>query len=124
MLTIIHQFAAFFAHESCGFCTPCRVGTTLLKQSIHKIMAGQGSRYDITELQRTGELVRRYSHCGLGHTAANPILDGLQYFPKAFEQRLTQRDFTPHFDLDAALQEARKLTQRDDREAHLDQGLE
>lgn len=122
ILAIIHQFAAFFAHESCGFCTPCRVGTTLLKQGLNKIIAGQGSRYDMAELQRTSELVRRYSHCGLGHTAANPILDGLQYFPQAFEQRLTQRDFTPYFDLDASLQEARQLTQRDDGERPFDQG--
>jgi [NiFe] hydrogenase diaphorase moiety large subunit len=124
VLSVIHQFAAFFAHESCGFCTPCRVGTTLLKQNLHKIIIGQGTRYDLVELQHIGKLVRRYAHCGLGHTAANPILDGLQYFPQVFEQHLTQRDFTPHFNLDAALEEARHATQRDDVDAHLDQALE
>lgn len=124
VLSVIHQFAAFFAHESCGFCTPCRVGTTLLKQNLHKIITGQGARYDLVELQHIGELVRRYAHCGLGHTAANPIMDGLQYFLQVFEQRLTQRNFTPHFNLDAALEEARQVTQRDDVDAHLDQTLE
>lgn len=123
ILSVIHQFAAFFAHESCGFCTPCRVGTTLLEQNLHKIITGQGTRYDMAELQYTSELVKRYSHCGLGHTAANPILDGLRYFPQIFEQRLIQRDFTPHFDLDAALEAARQMTQRDDSGAHLDQGV-
>ncbi|SFM18207.1 NAD(P)H-dependent oxidoreductase subunit E [Nitrosomonas communis] len=121
ILAIIHQFAAFFAHESCGFCTPCRVGTTLLKQGLNKIIIGQGARNDMAELQRVSELVRRYSHCGLGHTAANPILDGLQHFPQAFEQQLTQYDFTARFELDAALQEARQLTQHDDKGAHLKQ---
>jgi [NiFe] hydrogenase diaphorase moiety large subunit len=113
ILTIIHQFAAFFAHESCGFCTPCRVGTILLKQGLDKMMIGQGSRNDMAELQRVSELVRRYSHCGLGHTAANPILDGLQYFSQAFEQRLTHYDYTARFELDVALQEARQLTRHD-----------
>lgn len=122
ILTIIHQFAAFFAHESCGFCTPCRVGTTLLKQGLDKIMIGQGSRNDMAELQRVSELVRRYSHCGLGHTAANSILDGLRHFPQAFEQQLTQYDYTARFELNAALQEARQLTRHDSKEAHLEQG--
>lgn len=124
ILAIVYQFAAFFAHESCGFCTPCRVGTTLLKQGLHKIIAGRATCYDFTELRRTAELVRRYSHCGLGHTAANPILDGLQYFTKIFEQRLTQYEYTPYFDLDAALEQARQMTQRDDAGAHLDQEVE
>lgn len=124
VLDIIYQFAAFFAHESCGFCTPCRVGTTLLKQNLYKIVTNQGTRYDMAELQHTSELVRRYSHCGLGHTAANPILDGLQSFPQSFERRLIQRDFSPHFNLDAALEEARRMTQRDDVDAHLEQDIE
>lgn len=124
VVSVIHQFTAFFAHESCGFCTPCRVGTTLLKQNLHKIITRQGTRYDMAELLHTSELVRRYAHCGLGHTAANPILDGLRYFPQAFEQRLTQRDFTPHFDLDAELEQARQMSQREDAGAYLDQGVE
>ena len=69
--------------------------------------------------QRVSELVRRYSHCGLGHTAANSILDGLQYFSQAFEQQLTQYDFTARFELDAALQESRQLTQHDNKGTHL-----
>jgi [NiFe] hydrogenase diaphorase moiety large subunit len=56
----------------------------------------------------------------LGQTAANPILDGLQRFPQAFEQRLVHHDFEPHFDLDAALEEARQISQRDDAAAHIE----
>jgi [NiFe] hydrogenase diaphorase moiety large subunit len=119
ILAVIRNFAHFFAHESCGFCTPCRVGTTLLRNGLDKIAGGHGTQYDLDELQRMGMLVRRRSHCGLGQTAANPILDGMQRFPLAFEQRLVHRDFTPHFDLDAALEEAREITHRDDAAAHL-----
>jgi [NiFe] hydrogenase diaphorase moiety large subunit len=120
LLAIIGNFAHFFAHESCGFCTPCRVGTTLLKNGLDKIAGGHGTQYDLDEMRRIGALVKRRSHCGLGQTAANPILDGMQRFPQLFEQRLVHRDFVPHFDLDGALEQARQITRRDDAAAHLE----
>jgi [NiFe] hydrogenase diaphorase moiety large subunit len=119
LLSIIGNFAHFFAHESCGFCTPCRVGTTLLKNGLNKIAGGHGTQYDLDELRRVGALVKRRSHCGLGQTAANPILDGLQRFPQAFERRLLHRQFEPYFNLDAALEEARQISHRNDAAAHL-----
>ena len=119
MLAIIHNFAHFFAHESCGFCTPCRVGSVLLKQGMNKLINGHGTRRDIEEMKQVGLLARQYSHCGLGKTLANPLLDGLKCFPQIFEQRLLSRDFEPQFDLDAALEEARQLAHRDDKAAHL-----
>ena len=119
LLHVIQNFAHFFAHESCGFCTPCRVGTTLLKNGVDKIATGHGTQYDVDELRRMAALAKRRSHCGLGQTAPNPILDLLQRFPQAFEDRLVHSDFEPHFDLDKSLQEARRLTHRDDAEAHL-----
>ncbi|MEQ1742153.1 MAG: NADH-ubiquinone oxidoreductase-F iron-sulfur binding region domain-containing protein [Candidatus Nitrotoga sp.] len=120
LLAVIVNFAHFFAHESCGFCTPCRVGTALLKNGLDKIAGGHGTRYDLDEMQRLATLVKSRSHCGLGQTAANPILDGLQRFPQAFEQRLVHRDFEPHFDLDSALEEARQISHRDDAAAHIE----
>ncbi|HKI62949.1 MAG TPA: NAD(P)H-dependent oxidoreductase subunit E [Mariprofundaceae bacterium] len=119
LLAVISNFAHFFAHESCGFCTPCRVGTTLLKNGLDKIAVGHGTKYDVDEMYGMATLVKRRSHCGLGQTAANPILDALQRFPKLFEDRLVHSDFEPHFDLDAALEEARQISHRDDAEAHL-----
>jgi [NiFe] hydrogenase diaphorase moiety large subunit len=120
LLTIIQNFAHFFAHESCGFCTPCRVGTTLLRNGLDKIAGGHGTPYDLDEMKRVGALVKRRSHCGLGQTAANPVLDGLQHFPQIFEQRLAHSNFEPNFNLDSALEEARQITHRDDAAAHLE----
>lgn len=119
LLAIISNFAHFFAHESCGFCTPCRVGTTLLQKSLDKIASGNGTHYDLDEVRQMAALVKRRSHCGLGQTAANPILDGLQRFPLIFEQRLRHNNYQPHFNLDAALEAARHITRRDDAGAHL-----
>ena len=120
LLSIIQNFARFFAHESCGFCTPCRVGTTLLREGLDKIAGGHGTPYDLDEIKRLGALIKRRSHCGLGQTAANPVLDGLQRFPQIFEQRLAHSNFEPSFNLDMALEEARQVTHRDDAAAHLE----
>jgi len=119
LLAVVRNFAHFFAHESCGFCTPCRVGTTLLKNGLDKIASGHGTQSDIDEMAGLAALIRRRSHCGLGQTAPNPVLDALQRFPQLFTERLTGNAFEPQFDLDAALAEARLITSRDDAEAHL-----
>ena len=119
LLEVIHNFSHFFDHESCGFCTPCRVGTTLLKNGMDKLCSGHATAHDLDEMKRTAALVSRRSHCGLGMTAPNPILDGLKCFPQLFEARLLHQEMEPEFNLDASLEEARQLTHRDDAEAHL-----
>ncbi|MBV6447688.1 MAG: NAD-reducing hydrogenase HoxS subunit alpha [Nitrosomonas sp.] len=119
LLAIHRNFAHFFAHESCGFCTPCRIGTQLLKNNLDNIAEGRGMAYDIEELQQLSRLIQHQSHCGLGHTAANHVLDGLRKFPHAFTSHL-QPHFTARFDLDQALASARQITQRNDADAHLD----
>ena len=67
------------------------------------------------------KLVRSTSHCGLGQTAANPILSTLERYPDLYERRLKAISFEPGFDLDGALSTARRLTGRDDAHAHLEQ---
>jgi len=119
LLDIHRNFAHFFAHESCGFCTPCRVGTQLLKNHLDKIADGRSTMPDMQEIKRLSHLIQHNSHCGLGHTAANHILDGLQLFPHTFEPHL-QQDFTAQFDLDQALENARQITSRNDTSTHLD----
>lgn len=121
VLDIARNFTHFFAHESCGFCTPCRVGTSLLRNTLDKICAGHGTPYDLVELTRLAKLVKTTSHCGLGQTAANPILSTLERYPDLYEARLKDISFEPGFDLDGALATARQLTGRDDAHAHLEQ---
>ncbi len=111
LLDIVHNFSRFFAHESCGFCTPCRVGTSLQLKLIEKLRKGWGTAGDIQELERLGQLLNA-SHCGLGHTAANPVQSTLARRPELYHARLKDIDFSPGFDLDAELETARQLTGR------------
>ena len=120
MFEIAREYTHFFAHESCGFCTPCRVGTTLLNNTMDKLAGGKGSQYDLNRLLRIKALMQASSHCGLGHTACNPIADTLKRFRPTYERRLQSLDFEPAFDLDGALARARAMTGRDDVGAHLD----
>jgi len=119
LLEVILNFSRFFRHESCGFCTPCRVGTTLLNRGMEKVVSGHATAHDLDEMRRTALIVNRRSHCGLGVTAPNAIIEGLNCFPDLFEARLRHSQMEPEFDLDASLEEARQLSHRDDAESHL-----
>ena len=121
ILDLVKNFTHFFADESCGFCTPCRVGTSLLKKQLDKIVDGHGSAGDVVALEELCQLVKNYSHCGLGQTAANPILTTLQRYPEVYQSKLKDISYEPGFDLDASLETARRLANRDDAAAHLAQ---
>jgi [NiFe] hydrogenase diaphorase moiety large subunit len=118
MFEVARNFVHFFAHESCGFCTPCRVGTSLLKKLMDKLNNGHGSPYDLAEIEKLNHLLQSMSHCGLGHSACNPVLDTIAKFRPAYEKRLQHKEFEPAFDLDRALRKARQMTGRDDPGAH------
>lgn len=118
MFEVARNFVHFFQHESCGFCTPCRVGTSLLTNMMDKLHNGHGSPYDFAEIEKMNQLLLAMSHCGLGHTACNPVLDTIAKFRPAYDKRLERTDFAPAFDLDRALAQARQMTGRDDAGAH------
>ncbi|MDT7834377.1 NADH-ubiquinone oxidoreductase-F iron-sulfur binding region domain-containing protein [Aquabacterium sp. OR-4] len=119
LFEVARHAADFFAHESCGFCTPCRVGTTLMARRFDKIAAGSGSRHDLDALRSLTELLGSSSHCGLGASAGRMLHDTLRHHRPAYEQRLQSLQFVPGFDLDAELSQARALTGRHDAGAHL-----
>ena len=118
MFEVARNFAHFFRHESCGFCTPCRVGTSLVADCMDKIARGLGTQYEINQVFKIHRLLHAASHCGLGQAACNPLFDTLQKFRPAYERRLCSLDFEPAFDLDQALAAARQMTGRDDPAAH------
>ena len=119
MFEVARHFAHFFARETCGFCTPCRVGTSLLSRLMDKISEGRGSDRDLQTIEELQQLLHGASHCGLGESAGNPLADTLQRFRPAYERRLIAHGVEPAFDLDGALARARRMTGRDDPGAHL-----
>ena len=121
ILEVVHNFSHFFAHESCGFCTPCRVGTSLLKKQVDKLVEGHGSAGDIVALEELCQVIKNYSHCGLGQTAANPVLSTLERYPEIYQAMLKKISYEPGFDLDKSLETARRMANRDDAAAHLAQ---
>jgi [NiFe] hydrogenase diaphorase moiety large subunit len=115
----VKNFSAFFQHESCGLCTPCRVGTTLLANYVKKFDRGWGSPVDVAEIKHIADVMKTMAHCGLGQTASNHIIDSIQKFEHLWTNRMKTTEFIPAFDLDGALEEARMLTDRTDPDAHL-----
>jgi len=110
---IVDNFMDFFIEESCGWCTPCRVGNSLLKGKLGKIMAGRGSLQDLRDLETWGRNIRALSRCGLGQTSPNPVLSTLQNFRELYEEAVDrENEFVPDFDLAEASLEAARLTRR------------
>ena len=120
MFEVARNFAEFFARESCGFCTPCRVGTELVVRRLDKLGKGYGSSDDVQVLYELDKLMHSATHCGLGAAACNPLRDTIAKFRPAYEQHLKSLHFAPGFDLDAELSQARMATGRDDSGAHLE----
>jgi [NiFe] hydrogenase diaphorase moiety large subunit len=109
VLEVVSNFMHFFVEESCGYCTPCRVGNRLIKERLDRIRSGQGLPEDIDYLERLCVTVKKMSRCGLGQTSPNPVQSTLQNFRKVYEAHV-RRDgkdgMQPSFDLKAALREA------------------
>lgn len=104
LLQVMQNFTHFFRHESCGFCTPCRIGSALLQKHLDKIIDGYGSQADLDIITEIGELMRNTSHCGLGHTAPNPLMTSMEKFPGVYRDSLKSTGNDPGFDLQAVLE--------------------
>jgi len=104
LLQVVHAFVEFFREESCGYCTPCRVGTRLMQLEVEKILEGRGQAADLARLEELGNTIKTMSRCGLGQTAPHPVLSTLRSFRSEYERRLTpSRELSSTFDLDKAL---------------------
>jgi [NiFe] hydrogenase diaphorase moiety large subunit len=114
VLEVARSFMDFFIYESCGYCTPCRVGNVLLGQRLEAILGGRGEPGDLAYLEELGEAVRATSRCGLGQTSPNPILTTLKNFRPVYEALV--KDATDGrqstFDLASALEEAEAIAGR------------
>lgn len=111
---IVDQFLDFFADESCGYCTPCRVGNVLMKERVERLLAGHGVPQDLDYLEQLAATIKGGSRCGLGQTSPNPVLSVLKGFPEACRSKVheVESTFQPSFDIRAALGEAERIAGR------------
>ncbi len=80
MVDIAKFFLEFTKEESCGKCTPCRIGTTRLLEYLEKITSGNATMQDLADMEELCYYIRDNSLCGLGQTAPNPVLSTIRYF--------------------------------------------
>mgnify|MGYP000742297430 CR=1 FL=1 len=114
ILKIVNYFMHFFIEESCGYCTPCRVGNVFLKERLDKIMNGLGEPADLEYLRNLSATVRETSRCGLGHTSPNPILSSMENFPLVYAALLKEHPSGEQagFNIQKALDESRIIAKR------------
>lgn len=102
----------FFIEESCGSCSTCRTVPKLLVAKLRKVIEGSAIIQDIDDMVSWGKILRA-SRCGLGQTAANPILSSIKNLRNLYEEKVQKdKDFTTSFDLNAAIKDACEATNR------------
>jgi NADH-quinone oxidoreductase subunit F len=90
MVEVARYYVRFLSEESCGRCTPCREGLRQMLHILDAICKGEGSMADIPALEAIGESLKESSICGLGKTAANPVLSTLRYFRNEYEAHIRE----------------------------------
>lgn len=91
MVNIAKFYLDFTQDESCGKCTPCRVGTKRMFEMLDKITKGNGSLEDLENLRQLGLMIKDTALCGLGQTAPNPVLSTMKYFKEEYEQHVVDK---------------------------------
>ena len=91
MVDVAKYFQDFCRDESCGKCTPCRVGTRRMLEILERIATGEGREGDLERLEALARMVKRSSLCGLGQTAPNPVLSTLRYFRDEYQAHIEGR---------------------------------
>ena len=91
MVDIAKFFLEFTVDESCGKCTPCRVGTKRLLEMLNKITSGKGTMEDLDKLEELCYYIKANSACGLGQTAPNPVLATLKFFRHEYEAHVRDK---------------------------------
>jgi len=91
MVDMARFFMEFTSNESCGKCTPCRIGTTRMREMLERLCAGKGQPGDDERLRLLGETIRDGSLCGLGISAPNPVLTTLRYFGDEYAAHIDEK---------------------------------
>ena len=109
----ILNYMDFFIEESCSSCAPCRALTVILRNKLLKILDGKGTKKDIDELYTWANYDRAANRCGLGQTAANPIITTIENFRSLYEDLVqTDEEYVSTFDMEQAVAESCEVVGR------------
>ncbi len=92
MVCLAKFYLEFTVSESCGKCTPCRIGTKRMLEILEKLCSGEGTEYDIYRLEKLAVNIKKASICGLGQSAPNPVISTLKYFREEFRQHAIEKE--------------------------------
>ena len=92
MVCLAKFYLQFTVSESCGKCTPCRIGTKRMLEILEKLCNGEGNEYDIYRLEKLAVNIQKSSICGLGQSAPNPVISTLKYFREEFRQHAIEKE--------------------------------
>ena len=93
---IARFYLDFIVDESCGKCTPCRVGTKRMLEILNRIVNGKGKEGDIEKLEELAKTIKATALCGLGQTAPNPVLSTLHFFRDEYEAHIKEKRCPAH----------------------------
>ena len=96
MVDIARFFLDFTVDESCGKCTPCRIGTRRMLEILQRITEGKGQEGDIEKLETLAENIKASALCGLGQTAPNPVLSTIKFFRDEYEAHIKEKRCPAH----------------------------
>ncbi len=114
LLKIVDSFLKFFIDESCGYCTPCRVGNVFLQQCLEKLMEGFAEAEDLKYLRELSNTIMMTSRCGLGVSSPKALLSSMNEFPLVYSTHLHKRKdgMEIGFDIQKALVDSRRIAKR------------
>ncbi len=112
---VVVNFMEFFIDESCGSCVPCRALTPVLKQKLEKMIEGKGVKLDIEDMLKLAKTMKDLNRCGLGQTAANPIITTIENFREKYEALVKEPkvDGIYAFDMKKAVMESCEAVKRE-----------
>ena len=92
MVCLAKFYLEFTVSESCGKCTPCRIGTKRMLEILERLCSGEGEEYDIYRLEKLAVNIQKSSICGLGQSAPNPVISTMKYFRDEFRQHAIEKE--------------------------------
>lgn len=91
MVSLAKFYLEFTVKESCGKCTPCRIGTKRMYEILERLCEGKGNEIDIYRLEKLANNIKKASVCGLGQSAPNPVISTLRYFRDEFKEHAIEK---------------------------------